>query len=278
MIILIVYADVLVFLNLVVDYFLLLATAKIIKIKTKVFRMVLASFVGGLFSLYIFFPVSNIFIETLIKLGFCLVMVLVAFGFLGFKDFLRNAIVLFLVMCGYGGIMVAVWYAFKPNGMVINNSVVYFNISTVWLVVFTVATYFILSLLKFVFSKSSQYAKVCSVWVSADNKSCSFEAIIDTGNSLEDVYGKSEIIIVDKFCVEKLFGSTDYFSSKISPRYRLLPCGTVAGNSFLDGVRCDSGSITVNNKKILLNKPILAVSKVPLNDGYQGIVNPKIIC
>ena len=278
MIILIVYADVLVFLNLIVDYFLLLATAKIIKKRTKVLRMVLASFIGGVSSLYIFFEVSNIFIETVIKLGFCLVMVLTAFGFLGVKDFLRNAIVLFLVMCGYSGLMIAVWYAFKPNGMVINNSVVYFNISTVWLVVFTVAAYFILSLLKFVFSKSSQCAKVCSVWVSANNKSCNFEAIVDTGNSLEDVYGKSEIIIVDSFCVEKLFGSTDYFSSKISPRYRLLPCGTVAGNSFLDGVRCDSGIITVNNKKITLDKPILAVSKLPLKDGYQGIVNPKIIC
>lgn len=273
----IVYADVLIFLNLIVDYFLLSISAKIIKKNPTVWKTVLASFVGALSSLYIFCPVTNVWLETAVKFIFCFAMVFIAFGFGGIKNFLRNSIVLFLVFCGYAGVMAAVWFAFRPNGMLINNSVVYFNISPTFLVVFTVITYFVFSLFKTIFSKNAEYSEKCSVFITADNGYCNFEAIIDTGNSIEDIYGKSEIIIVDKVCIEQLFGSADFFSKEISPRYRLIPCGTVMGNSFLDGVRCDSGIISVNNKKITLKKPILAVSKLPLKEGFEGIVNPKII-
>ena len=38
-----------------------------------------------------------------------------------------------------------------------------------------------------------------------------------------------------------------------------------------------SAVVSGNSKTILLKKPILAVAKTPLNDGYNAIVNPKIL-
>ena len=51
----VVYADVLIVVNLIVDYFLLKCSNLILKEKPKLWRIILGSGVGAVFSLYIFF-------------------------------------------------------------------------------------------------------------------------------------------------------------------------------------------------------------------------------
>ena len=124
----VVYADILIVLNMLVDYFLLLSTKRLLKRKTNVIRIVLASLEGGIFSLYIFLPQSAVFIELSTRMAVCFVMSLTAFKFINLKEFLKNSVTLFLITCLYAGVMTAVWKLFKPYGMVINNSVVYFKL------------------------------------------------------------------------------------------------------------------------------------------------------
>ena len=73
--------------------------------------------------------------------------------------------------------------------------------------------------------------------------------------------------------MEKLFSPKD----KSSSRYRILPCNTVSGSGVLEGFRCDSAVIISNNEKTVLQKPILAISKTDLADGYDAIINPESI-
>ena len=88
----------------------------------------------------------------------------------------------------------------------------------------------------------------------------------------------SEIIIADKSKVISLFGDTDCLeNSKYAHLYRLLPCNTVSGYSSLEGFRCEKALVECGSKKITLKKPILAVSKVPLKEDYNAIINPKIL-
>jgi len=269
---LIVYADVLIVLNLIVNYFLLCAACRLLDKKPKTVRIILSALLGGISSLYIFLPKLNIFLETLLKITTCIIMIAVCIGFKTLKEFLKGVVVLFAVTCGFGGIMFALWITFNPKGMVMNNSVVYFNISPLVLIVCTVVGYLLFSLFSFVFGKISKFAKRCSVTVFADDKSLRLEAIIDTGNSIEDVLSNSQIIIADSSAVDFLFNKeTDY------PRFRLLPCSTVSGNGVLEGFRCDSAVIIADNNKTVLQKPILVSSKTKLNNGYNAIINPKAI-
>ena len=60
-------------------------------------------------------------------------------------------------------------------------------------------------------------------------------------------------------------------------RFRMIPCNTVSGNDLLEGYRCDEASVIGSNKTVILKKPILAVSKTPLDDGYNAIINPEIL-
>ena len=271
----VVYADILIVLNMIVDYFLLLCAKKFLKGKSTTLRMVLASLEGGVFSLYIFLPQSAVIIELLSRMSVCLLMSFTAFGFCNLKTFIKNSATLFLITCLYAGLMTAVWKIFRPGGMVINNSVVYFNISATLLIVFTVVFYFLFIIFSKIFASSDKFAEKCGITVVWDETETQIEAIIDTGNSIRDLFGSSEIIIIDKTQALEIFGSTDYLFLKLKNRYRAIPCSTVSGYDILDGFRADSAIVKTADTEIILKKPILAISKVKLENGY-GIVSPEI--
>lgn len=271
-----VYVDVLLLINLLVDYFLLSLTAKLLKKKTSVLRLVLSSLLGAVSSLYIFLPQMNIVFEVFIKVAVCGLMTLIGFNNTTLKSFSRSLSVLVAVTFGYAGFMIAFWYTFKPTGMIINNSVVYFNVSPLFLIAFSVVAYLIISIVKIVTEKNCDFAKVCEIEVFAEGKSATLRAIIDTGNSVEDMFSLSEVIVADESVLYQLFD--DYPASKnLDNRYRALPLSTVSGAGLLNGYRCDTADVIYNGKKIQLIKPILAISKVKLDDGYNAIINPKIL-
>lgn len=274
----IVYADVLIFLNTLVDYFLLLATARLTGERIKTFRVVLAAFLGGVSSLYIFLPQQKAIVEFIYKMVVAFLLASVCFKFVSFKRYIKNTGILFLVSCGYAGVMLAVWTVFKPFGMVINNSVVYLSISPTILVICSIIGYLLFVVLWRVFKKSALGASRHEITVFANGKNIRLNAITDTGNSLEDIFGKSEVIIADRQKVIQLFGTVDTeVSFELAKRYRLLPCTTVSGEDSLEAFRCDSAEIATNGKNTVIKSPLLAISKTVLHEDYDAIINPKIL-
>lgn len=273
----VIYADILVLVNLIVDYFLLLTTSKILSLNSRLIRVIFSSLIGGLSSLYIFVSYSNLFLEIIYRIIICGIMVFTAFGFRNIRVFLRGIALLFAVTFGYGGVMQGIWQLFRPNGMAVINSVVYFNISPTVLIGVSVSIYLLFTLFYFIFGKTASSASRCQINIFAEGKSVSMTGIIDTGNSLEDFLGGSEIIIADEHTVSRLFGSTDIETNEsLKSRYRIIPCGTAIGDGSLDAFRCDKATVNNGNETITLNKPLLAVSKMSINDDYSAIVNPKI--
>ncbi len=274
----VVYADILLAVNLIVDFFLLKVSLKLLNIKPKGYRIICASIIGAAFSLYIFLPKSPLLIELSVHFIMSGVMMLICVGYRSLKSFLRSVITLFIVTCIYGGAMIALWQLAKPKGMVINNSVVYFNISPVVLIGFTVLGYFLYLALSKIFSIASKNAKRCNITLYALGKSVGATAIIDTGNSLDDILSSSEIVIADKSVAVALFGETDITKDPLlATRFRTIPCDTVSGGSVLESFRCDMGEVYLEDKIISLNNPILAVSKSPIREDYSVILNPKIL-
>ena len=273
-----VYVDVLLVVNLIVDFFLLKITFKLLKANPKPIRILISSGIGAISSLYIFFPESTAFIDITVQLIISSLMMLSALGFKTLKYFLRSVAVFFTVTCVYGGIMTALWQVLKPKGMVINNSVVYFNISPLVLIVSTVSGYFLYLFLSKILALPSKTAKRCSLTLYALGKSVGLTGIIDTGNSITDILSGSEIIIVDKAVAVSLLGTENFLSDPVyATRYRTVPCDTVMGRSLLEGFRCDMGEIRFEDKIISLNNPIIALSKTPIKENYSAILNPKIL-
>ena len=243
-----VYADILVLTNFLVDYFLLRLSAIFLHKRTKLWRMILSAFVGGLFSLYIFLPKTNFLLQIIIHVLMSASLVGLAFGWGSVKDFCRNTAVLLAVNFAYSGCMIAIRYVFNPYGMVINNSVVYFNVSPIFLIVFTVVGYFAVSLSKRLLQKTFPQNIHCSATLFCFEKILTLDAIADTGNSLKDVFGISQIFITDAQTVDCLL-PYDKSSDRVRCRYRAVPCSTVSGSTVLNGYRIDRAEVIKNGKK-----------------------------
>ncbi len=266
----VVYADVLMLVNFVVDYFLISLSSRFLQKKVRLWRLLLSAAVGGVFSLYIFLPQSNFLLELTIHILICAILCLIALGFENAKNFLRSVTVLFLVNFAYSGAMIAVWLIFKPYGMAINNSVVYFDISPLFFILFSLIGYFLVILLRRTLKKPFLQNTYCEATLFCGDEKLVLSGIVDTGNSLKDVFGMSQVFIIDKGIVNLLLGDEKYNPT----RFRKIPCGTIAGEKLLDGYRIDNAIITFNNKNYDFKNPVLAVSTTPLVDS-KLIVNPE---
>ena len=77
----VVYADVLVTLNLFVNFFILQFTCRLCKESPRFGRIILSALIGSGFSLYIFLPPTGMLVETVFRLVVSTLIVLLAFGF-----------------------------------------------------------------------------------------------------------------------------------------------------------------------------------------------------
>ena len=66
-------------------------------------------------------------------------------------------------------------------------------------------------------------------------------------------------------------------ADELKKRYRALPISTVSGTSLLDGYRCDKANVYYGKNSKTLKSPVLAIAKAEIKDGYNAIINPKIL-
>ncbi len=269
----VIYADVLIIFNTAVDYFLIKLTSRLIKEEVKFIRLGLSSLLGGIFSLYIFLPQSNAAAEILIKLIMAMLISLTAFGFKSIKSYIRNIFCLFAVTYLFGGIMLALWAILKPPNMAINNSVVYIGISPIVMIVSSAAYYLFVMLLRFLLERNSKNAEKCTVKLEFNGNTTQINGIVDTGNSLTDVFGNLEIITVSPVVYSKLTESQN--AEILKKRYRAVPVKTVSGTSLLNGTRIDLATVKTENGEKTLNSPVIAASKFTLDSEFDAIINPR---
>lgn len=271
----VIYIDVLIILNTVIDYFLLKITAKLAKRDIKLWRIISGAVSGGISSLYIFLPTIPIFLDLIFKLLICAILCLITFGFKTIKDYIKTTGILLLSSLILGGGFIGIWLLYKPENMTINNSVVYFDISPVVLIISTSVFYLIIVTVRHFTVKDGEMAENCSISLYINEDNYLLNGMVDTGNSLTDIFGLSEIIIIDerisKEITEKL--SKDEYEK----RYRAVPISTVSGKEILNGIRANRIIITANKKSKTIKNPIIVSSNTPIKDGWNAIVNPRSI-
>lgn len=273
-----VYADVLVFLNVFVNYFLLLAVKKILKCEIKRKRIFLGAFLGGLYSLSIFFQDIPNFLRVILNISVLSLLVLVSFNTKSFKMFVKQFLCFLLANFIFAGIMLAVWLFFRPSGMIYNNNIIYFNIDLKLLVISTVVCYFVLSVIFRFAKRAAPKDRIIQVTLCDGENTIAVNALVDTGNTLTDSFSGKPVAIADVSVFKKLLGDSldTYFDFEITDRaLRIIPVNTVHSSGTLRATVIDS--MTVDSQKLTVNKIILAQSKTKFSSGeYSLILNEEI--
>lgn len=256
-----VYADILIILNFLVNYFMLLAVRRISRSRASRLRLALGALIGGVSSLILFLPYPS-FVITVLKIISGAVMAFAAFGFQNAKAFLKNLFWLFAVCFLFGGLMLAVYLIFDKDVMIYTSGIVYFDVDFTFLIICTSAAYILFTLAAKLTEKKAPKKNEYYITVQKGAKSFSCTALMDSGNSLCEPFSMYPVILADKSVFK-------VFEREISEdSLRVVPVTTVSSETLIRAFRPDSLSIG----EFVTDKVYVGESLTPL-DEYKIILN-----
>ena len=270
-----VYADILVLINTYVNYFILLATCAFLRTPRRFLRLFLGSAVGGICSLVILLPQKN---ELISMLGQSIIAVLIIFSTFGFDNlhiFLKRLATFFLVSFLFSGSVYFIYQIFKPERLIINNSVIYFDISAIELILGSAVIYAIIIVVRALnggFAKKER--KTVKMTVVHNGKTVELSCLIDTGNMLRDAFTDMPVAVVDRSISKCLMIDLDNLSEDTikQNKLRYIPYNTVGNEGLMPVFKPDS--VFFGDKRV--DNLLIGVSSHRFESEYKAVANYDI--
>lgn len=277
----VIYIDVLICVNLVINYFLILATSKFLYLRLKRLRLILGEVLGAVYSLYILLPDYPVFVSLITRLFMAATIMGTVFGFKNLKILAKSVAYFFVVSFLFSGIMFGMWYVFRPRGMAINNGVVYFNISPLLLIASSLVAYTVIEITNRILEKKENKNLVCSVLVKVGERQVNFAAKVDTCNFLREPFSNLPVIVASEEVLKPIlpqdfwpFIKGNEMQNFEDFKIRFIPFQTVSGEGLLPAFKPDVVKIKNDFEK---EAYIAVCSKEVLPDGTFSLINPLLI-
>lgn len=270
-----IYIDVLVILNLYINYFLLRGTSLLIKHDISVKRCLLSACAGALFSLVILLPELPFIITVITKVCSGITLVFIGFRTTKGADFIIAVITFLLVSFVYAGAMLGLWLFIAPHGMYYRNGMTYFNIPIIAVAAISAVSYGIIRFVRFISDRRCTEIRYETISITSGEYSVTVKGFADTGNSLRDPFSGLPVILCQMNDIAPLVPQYihNYFTHCTDDLdgLRLIPCHTICGRSLIPVFRADS--ITIAGRKVA------AMIGVYVDDTPNAccIFNPEII-
>ncbi len=260
----VIYADILVVINIIVNYFLLRSSSAIIKCRHKTSRFLVSSVFGGIFSLMIFFENINPFLNFFIKIIMYCLLVLIGFETKTIKSFIKCSCAFFLSNFIFAGIMLGINIFISPEFSIYKNGIVYFDMNIITLTVVAIISYVIIEIIT-KFTKSKTPDK-CIYDIQIDYEDCSAagRALFDSGNTLTDCFSGRPVIIAESSFLKNILNNQDISSMK---NFRLIPYSTIKNGGALPAFVADKVTISIHNQKITVENIYIAVTENKIISG-----------
>lgn len=269
-----IYVDVLIILNIYVNYFLLKITAKLTHSPLKTIRCIASAVYGSLFSLLILAPDLSAFLMTVIRSAAAVTIVAAAFGFKGIRSILMNTGAFFASNFILAGIIYAVYSWLKPASMHFCNSYFYIDFSLIVLVFTTAAAYAAVSAARRFTDSTPSDTDCYTVIIRYREKITSVKGLADTGNGLVDFFTGAPVIICDITDITRITGYSSLSADQLPKGFRLLPCSTISAEGYIPVFHPDETIITYNGNE--QRKSVDVLIGFGQTDG-KAVFNPKLL-
>lgn len=276
-----VYADVLVSVNILITYIFLVCVRVAFSAPTNKLLVALASFIGGLSSVVIFFETGSVPLNILYKALVCAVITAVAF----LPDSLRRFLKLYGGFLGvsvlFGGAVYLITITLKPQNIFFNNGAVYFDMSVTYLIGVVFSVYGAFTLFEWFFLRHSATRDNYRVTIAFRQRELTIDGFVDTGNSMRDGLSGNPVFVIGckdaapLFTYEEItFLKGDYTESppdSLKKFYRVLPCTTATGNGLLPAIVPQRVTIVNGKRWADTGRITLGISPEIGSEG-QGII------
>lgn len=289
----VIYLDVLIILNLFVNYFLFLGTSFFLHQRKKRWRMLLGAGVGSLFSLLIFADELSFFWMLLIKLPLAALLVWIAFGFQDKALYIKTVFAFFGVNFLFAGIMMGIQLLLSPTNMLFRNGTVYFNLSALTLVCGTLAAYGVIRLIGYFLNSRVKTKEIRKIVIQADGRETILSGFVDTGNKLTDQISGLPIIICEYQSIREILptelqesfrnnattGIERLEGHRWASRIRFVPFQVVGHSGMLMAFKPDHFYILSENEdKQEEKEALIGVTGAPVSQGeYHAVLSASLI-
>ncbi len=236
----IIYADVLVALNWLIDFLLLSAAGVFLRIPATRFRLVMGGLVGGVYALVLLLPKFSPAIRFLVDAAVSVLMTAIAFPRCRIRVLFKRAVVFWGISTLFSG---AVWllhlylvgeYIHTHNGQI------YASLSPLALTTFTVISYVAVRAFEHITNRRMPKHSDYRVTVCDEAATCEVRALFDSGMRLREPFSGAPVIVMERECVIPCVSQDVQEAlreNKAHPRVRWIPCQTVAGEGLLPAFR-----------------------------------------
>lgn len=187
-----IYVDLVFLINLIMDFYILSGVKFLLKLETKLVRILFGSLIGSL-SLFLLFFHLSIFFLNLFKIVISILMTLVTFG--KYK-FFNKLFYLYVVSIFLGGSIYLIndSLGYKVSGFLFINSGYSINLIILLIISPIIIYLYVKEFFKFKKKLNTTY----NVTIKIKNKEIKLEGFLDTGNKLIDPYFNRPIILLSK--------------------------------------------------------------------------------
>lgn len=272
----VVYLDVLLLVDLVVDYFLLLSVKRITMSPGGKLRLFLGAIPAAVSSLILLCPRLPLLLNLLYMAVTAAIVVFIAFPNSNWRTFLHRALWYFAVNLGFGGIIYCLAQFCGMKGVLQNNLAVYIQVSPLLLLGSIIGVYLVLKLLLLFGEPHGAVTKNFQIRIGGYEFFA--EVLLDTGFRLSDcMTGQPVLLITDlKRLPQALYKEVDKYRAgeETALPFRLIPAGSVFGEGLLAALTADW--VACKGKK-LTHITIAFSEQPPPGEPVEALAGPQLI-
>lgn len=296
------YIDIIFLINLIMDFFILWATAKVGRIQTKGWRLFIAALVGACYSLVVLLPQWQITTTFSAKLICSIIMVIVAFFPFSIRNIFKSLMYFYLISFVMGGAVMGLIYLTNQSPVYSQAwngaAVILADISYQWLIVgLLIAIMLAFYVAKYIRRNWQKSALQNPVTVSINNSTITVNGFLDTGNQLYDPISRKPVIIVESSVFNKLIpdfiremvekNNGVYLQKDFSQlneewraKLQLIPFSSIGkNNGLLLAIRPDWVEVSYGTDVFRTSQALVGLYSKKLSpDGiYQALLHPDLL-
>ena len=283
----VIYVDVLIFLNTIITFIILLTTVEISGVSPKTFRLLTGSLLGGIFSLIILAPEMNMFFVFATRIAMSVSIISVTFNVHKIRKFLRCLASFVGISFVFAGIVYCLETFSSASFLLMNNSMVYFDVSFFSLVIMCTIVFAVIKIINKKLFVKTQTDLIYELEITFNEKTVRTLALYDSGNCVQDIYTGKPVIIVNAneirdFFDEKTFNSlfvdfSDEENAINDVKLRFLPVKSISSSTLLPAFTAQKIIISDENIRKEIVYPCIAVTFDELGESsYKALINQSI--
>ncbi len=277
----IIYVDVLIITNFIINYFLFRITQVFSSSLYDKRRLILSSFIGSLFSLIVILDIESFIVLLLIKIIAVSLSVFIAFGFQNYYYYFKNLLSLLLanfILHGFLGMLQ------DNNTIILENTVIYLNINPVLLVLCVFFIWVIVNVFNLFLNERLSDEDI-KIKIYFNEKEIELNAFYDTGFKIKDIINNKSVILVnfnqikrvlnlDEInCLEDFYkGIEKEKSLMITPIFY----STINGNGIIPAIKPNKITLSSKSNTKDVKNCLVALSKEDISNEKEIIIGKEV--